>query len=222
MNGTGKPVSLLHLQWGNGFSVVYYNAYTIKELMYYRPFTFAVRQNAMEIKPVTNVTVRTGRIEIGNKTCRYLAQKTWPQDGEQRRKGRKMDRNEKIKLLRRYLPAQRRIIEIHEEILRARSAAERISPAISAMQREENGGNALERAVERIAELEEQETKFAKPCEAVRRAIGKLPCETERLVLRYKYTNYGYSFSRIAGRIGTSRNTVMRMHDLAIENLEIE
>lgn len=75
----------------------------------------------------------------------------------------------------------------------------------------------LVRGLELFPTVVEPKIQTARAEEAVREAVENLP-ECERDVIRGRYWE-GWSFRKIAGRLGKDHKTVVRWHDSALKGI---
>lgn len=135
-----------------------------------------------------------------------------------------MDYNEKIAFLRRYRDAQRTMRRLLEELAQLRAEAASVSVALSGMPSGGGDGQAIPRAVERIADAESRlasayGTALAE-CSRVKDAIDTVPDPLRRDILTRRYI-LGQRWERIAADNDLVMRQVFRLHHRAVESLDL-
>lgn len=136
-----------------------------------------------------------------------------------------MDYNEKIAFLRRYRDAQRTMRRLLEELAQLRAEAASVSAALSGMPSGGGDGQAIPRAVERIADAESRlasayGTALAERSR-VKDAIDTVPDPLRRGILIRRYI-LGQRWERVAADLDRDLRWVLRLHHRAVEDLTIE
>ena len=136
-----------------------------------------------------------------------------------------MDYNEKIAFLRRYRDAQRTMRRLLEELAQLRAEAASVSAALSGMPSGGGDGQAIPRAVERIADAESRlasayGTALAERSR-VKDAIDTVPDPLRRDILTRRYI-LGQRWERIAADNDRDLRWVLRLHHRAVDELTIE
>ena len=136
-----------------------------------------------------------------------------------------MTRDEKIAWLKRYAEAEREIDRITENIQRWASRRKRMGGSImSAPSQVASDCNVVERATERIAELQHNLLERIDEHESVKAeieaAISALESGKQREVLRHRYLE-GATFERVAVEMCYSYRQVMNIHREAMNILMI-
>ena len=133
-----------------------------------------------------------------------------------------MDYNEKIAFLRRYRDAQRTMRRLLEELTQLRAEAASVSQALNGMPSGGGDGQAIPRAVERIADAESRlasayGTALAERSR-VKDAIDTVPGPLRRDILTRRYI-LGQRWERIAADNDLVMRQVFRLHHRAVEDL---
>ena len=136
-----------------------------------------------------------------------------------------MDYNEKIAFLRRYRDAQRTMRRCMEELSQLRAEAASVSVALSGMPSGGGDGQAIPRAVERIADAESRlasaySTALAERSR-IKDAIDTVPDPLRRDILTRRYI-LGQRWERIAADLDRDLRWVLRLHHRAVDELTIE
>lgn len=136
-----------------------------------------------------------------------------------------MTYDEKIAFLRRYRDAQRTMRRLLEELQQLQAEATSVSQALSGMPSGGGDGQAIPRAVERIADAESRLVSaygaaFAE-CSRVKDAIDTVPDPLRRDILTSRYI-LGQRWERIAADIDRDLRWVLRLHRRAVDELTIE
>lgn len=136
-----------------------------------------------------------------------------------------MDYNEKIAFLRRYRDAQRTMRRCMEELAQLRAEAASVSQALSGMPSGGGDGQAIPRAVERIADAESRlasaySTALAERSR-IKDAIDTVPDPLRRDILTRRYI-LGQRWERIAADLDRDLRWVLRLHHRAVDELTIE
>lgn len=135
-----------------------------------------------------------------------------------------MDYNEKIAFLRRYRDAQRTMRRLLEELAQLRAEAASISAALSGMPSGGGDGQAIPRAVERIADAESRlasayGTALAERSR-VKDAIDTVEDPLRRDILTRRYI-LGQRWERIAADNNLTLRRVLQIHHKTVEAMEI-
>lgn len=132
---------------------------------------------------------------------------------------------EKIAFLRRYQDAQRTMRRLLEELQQLQAEATSVSQALSGMPSGGGDGQAIPRAVERIADAESRLVSAygaaLAECSRVKDAIDTVPDPLRRDILTSRYI-LGQRWERIAADIDRDLRWVMRLHRRAVDELTIE
>lgn len=136
-----------------------------------------------------------------------------------------MTYDEKIAFLRRYRDAQRTMRCLLEELAQLRAEAASVSAALSGMPSGGGDGQAIPRAVERIADAESRlasayGTALAERSR-VKDAIDTVPDPLRRDILTRRYI-LGQRWERIAADLDRDLRWVLRLHHRAVDELTIE
>ena len=136
-----------------------------------------------------------------------------------------MTYDEKIAFLRRYRDAQRTMRRLLEELAQLRAEAASVSAALSGMPSGGGDGQAIPRAVERIADAESRlasayGTALAERSR-VKDAIDTVPDPLRRDILIRRYI-LGQRWERVAADLDRDLRWVLRLHHRAVEDLTIE
>lgn len=136
-----------------------------------------------------------------------------------------MTYDEKIAFLRRYLDANRTMSRLLEELQQLQTEAASVSQALSGMPSGGGDGQAIPRAVERIADAESRlvsayGTALSERCR-VKDAIDTVPDPLRRDILTRRYI-LGQRWERIAADIDRDLRWVLRLHRRAVDELTIE
>ena len=136
-----------------------------------------------------------------------------------------MTYDEKIAFLRRYRDAQRTMRCLLEELAQLRAEAASVSAALSGMPSGDGDGQAIPRAVERIADAESRlasayGTALAERSR-VKDAIDTVPDPLRRDILTRRYI-LGQRWERIAADLDRDLRWVLRLHHRAVDELTIE
>ena len=135
-----------------------------------------------------------------------------------------MTYDEKLAFLRRYRDAQRTMRRCMEELSQLRAEAASISAALSGMPSGGGDGQAIPRAVERIADAERRlasayGTALAERSR-VKDAIDTVPDPLRRDILIRRYI-LGQRWERIAADNDLVMRQVFRLHHRAVEALDL-
>lgn len=136
-----------------------------------------------------------------------------------------MTYDEKLAFLRRYRDAQRTMRRCMEELEQLRSEAASVSQALSGIPSGGGDGQAIPRAVERIADAESRlasayGTALAERSR-VKDAIDTVPDPLRRDILTRRYI-LGQRWERIAADLDRDLRWVLRLHHRAVDELTIE
>lgn len=136
-----------------------------------------------------------------------------------------MTYQEKLAFLRRYRDAQRTMRRLLEELQRLQAEATSVSQALSGMPSGGGDGQAIPRAVERIADAESRLVSAygaaLAECSRVKDAIDTVPDPLRRDILTSRYI-LGQRWERIAADIDRDLRWVLRLHHRAVDELTIE
>lgn len=136
-----------------------------------------------------------------------------------------MTYDEKIAFLRRYRDAQRTMRRLLEELQQLQAEATSVSQALSGMPSGGGDGQAIPRAVERIADAESRLVSAygaaLSELNWVKDAIDTVPDPLRRDILTRRYI-LGQRWERIAADIDRDLRWVLRLHHRAVEELTIE
>lgn len=136
-----------------------------------------------------------------------------------------MTYDEKIAFLRRYRDAQRTMRRLLEELQQLQAEATSVSQALSGMPSGGGDGQAIPRAVERIADAESRLVSAygaaLAECSRVKDAIDTVPDPLRRDILTSRYI-LGQRWERIAADIDRDLRWVLRLHRRAVDELTIE
>ena len=136
-----------------------------------------------------------------------------------------MTYDEKIAFLRRYRDAQRTMRRLLEELQQLQAEATSVSQALSGMPSGGGDGQAIPRAVERIADAESRLVSAygaaLAECSRVKDAIDTVPDPLRRDILTSRYI-LGKRWERIAADIDRDLRWVLRLHRRAVDELTIE
>lgn len=135
-----------------------------------------------------------------------------------------MTYDEKLAFLRRYRDAQRTERRLLEELAQLRAEAASVSQALSGMPSGGGDGQAIPRAVERIADAESRlasayGTALAERSR-VKDAIDTVPDPLRRDILTRRYI-LGQRWERIAADNDLVMRQVFRLHHRAVESLDL-
>ena len=135
-----------------------------------------------------------------------------------------MTYDEKLAYLRRYRDAQRTMRRLLEELAQLRAEAASVSQALSGMPSDGGDGQAIPRAVERIADAESRlasayGTALAERSR-VKDAIDTVPDPLRRDILTRRYI-LGQRWERIAADNDLVMRQVFRLHHRAVESLDL-
>ena len=136
-----------------------------------------------------------------------------------------MTYDEKLAFLRRYRDAQRTMRRLLEELQQLQAEATSVSQALSGMPSDGGDGQAIPRAVERIADAESRLVSAygaaLAECNRVKDAIDTVPDPLRRDILTSRYI-LGQRWERIAAYIDRDLRWVLRLHHRAVDELTIE
>lgn len=136
-----------------------------------------------------------------------------------------MTYDEKIAFLRRYRDAQRTMRRLLEELQQLQAEATSVSQALSGMPSGGGDGQAIPRAVERIADAESRLVSAygaaLAECSRVKDAIDTVPDPLRRDILTSRYI-LCKRWERIAADIDRDLRWVLRLHHRAVDELTIE
>ena len=136
-----------------------------------------------------------------------------------------MTYDEKLAYLRRYRDAQRTMRRLLEELQQLQAEATSVSQALSGMPSGGGDGQAIPRAVERIADAESRLVSAygaaLAECNRVKDAIDTVPDPLRRDILTSRYI-LGQRWERIAADIDRDLRWVLRLHHRAVDELTIE
>lgn len=136
-----------------------------------------------------------------------------------------MTYDEKLAFLRRYRDAQRTMRRLLEELAQLRAEAASVSQALSGMPSDGGDGQAIPRAVERIADAESRLAAAYGAALAersrVKDAIDTVPDPLRRDILIRRYI-LGQRWERIAAELDRDMRWVLRLHHRAVDDLTIE
>lgn len=136
-----------------------------------------------------------------------------------------MTYDEKIVFLRRYRDAKRTMRCLLEELQQLQAEATSVSQALSGMPSGGGDGQAIPRAVERIADAESRLVSAygaaLAECSRVKDAIDTVPDPLRRDILTSRYI-LGQRWERIAADIDRDLRWVLRLHHRAVDELTIE
>lgn len=136
-----------------------------------------------------------------------------------------MTYDEKIAFLRRYRDVQRTMRRLLEELQQLQAEATSVSQALSGMPSGGGDGQAIPRAVERIADAESRLVSAYGAALAelnwVKDAIDTVPDPLRRDILTRRYI-LGQRWERIAADIDRDLRWVLRLHHRAVDELTIE
>ena len=135
-----------------------------------------------------------------------------------------MTYDEKLAFLRRYRDAQRTMRRLLEELAQLRAETASVSAALSGMPSGGGDGQAIPRAVERIADAESRlasayGTALAE-LSRVKDAIDTVPDPLRRDILTRRYI-LGQRWERIAADNDLVMRQVFRLHHRAVESLDL-
>ena len=135
-----------------------------------------------------------------------------------------MDYNEKIAFLRRYRDAQRTMRRLLEELQQLQAEATSVSQALSGMPSGGGDGQAIPRAVERIADAESRLVSAYGAAlserNRVKDAIDTVPDPLRRDILTRRYILV-QRWERIAADNDLVMRQVFRLHHRAVEDLSL-
>ena len=135
-----------------------------------------------------------------------------------------MTYDEKLAFLRRYRDAQRTMRRCMEELSQLRAEAASVSAALSGMPSGGGDGQAIPRAVERIADAESRLASAYGTALAERSrvndAIDTVPDPLRRDILTRRYI-LGQRWERIAADNDLVMRQVFRLHHRAVEALDL-
>lgn len=136
-----------------------------------------------------------------------------------------MTYDEKIAFLRRYRDAQRTMRCLLEELQQLQAEATSVSQALSGMPSGGGDGQAIPRAVERIADAESRLVSAYGAALAersrIKDAIDTVPDPLRRDILTWRYI-LGHRWERIAAELDRDMRWVLRLHHRAVDGLTIE
>lgn len=136
-----------------------------------------------------------------------------------------MTYSEKVEWLKRYRYAQRTMRRLLEELQQLQAEATSVSQALSGMPSGGGDGQAIPRAVERIADAESRLVSAygaaLAECSRVKDAIDTVPDPLRRDILTSRYI-LGQRWERIAADIDRDLRWVLRLHHRAVDELTIE
>ena len=136
-----------------------------------------------------------------------------------------MTYDEKLAFLRRYRDAQRTMRRLLEELAQLRAEAASVSVALSGMPSGGGDGQAIPRAVERIADAESRLAAAYGAALAersrVKDAIDTVPDPLRRDILTRRYI-LGQRWERVAADLDRDLRWVLRLHHRTVEDLTIE
>lgn len=136
-----------------------------------------------------------------------------------------MTYDEKIAFLRRYRDAQRTMRRLLEELQQLQAEATSVSQALSGMPSGGGDGQAIPRAVERIADAESRLVSAYGAAlserNRVKDAIDTVPDPLRRDILTSRYI-LGQRWEYIAVTLDRDMRWVLRLHHRAVEELTIE
>ena len=136
-----------------------------------------------------------------------------------------MTYDEKLAFLRRYRDAQRTMRRLLEELAQLRSEAASVSQALRGAPSGGGDGQAIPRAVERIADAESRLAAAYGAALAersqVKDAIDTVPDPLRRDILTSRYI-LGQRWERIAADNDRDLRWVLRLHHRAVDELTIE
>ena len=131
----------------------------------------------------------------------------------------------KVEFLRRYRDAQRTERRLIEEMAQLRAEAASVSQALSGTPGGSGDGQAIPRAVERIADAESRLASAYGAALAARAevkdAIDTVPDPLRRDILTRRYI-LGQRWERIAADLDRDKRWVLRLHHRAVDGLTIE
>ena len=135
-----------------------------------------------------------------------------------------MTYDEKLAFLRRYRDAQRTMCRLLEELAQLRAEAASVSAALSGMPSGGGDGQAIPRAVERIADAESRlasayGTALAERSR-VKDAIDTVPDHLRRDILTRRYI-LGQRWERIAADNNLTLRRVLQIHHKTVDAMEI-
>lgn len=135
-----------------------------------------------------------------------------------------MTYDEKLAFLRRYRDAQRTMRRCMEELAQLRDEAASVSQALSGMPSDGGDGQAIPRAVERIADAESRLVSAYGAAlserNRVKDAIDTVPDPLRRDILTRRYI-LGQRWERIAADNDLVMRQVFRLHHRAVESLDL-
>ena len=135
-----------------------------------------------------------------------------------------MTYDEKIAFLRRYRDAQRTMRRLLEELQQLQAEATSVSQALSGMPSGGGDGQAIPRAVERIADAESRLVSAygaaLAECSRVKDAIDTVPDPLRRDILTRRYI-LGQRWERIAADNDLVMRQVFRLHHRAVEAMDL-
>ena len=136
-----------------------------------------------------------------------------------------MTYSEKVEWLKRYRYAQRTMRRLLAELQQLQAEATSVSQALSGMPSGGGDGQAIPRAVERIADAESRLVSAygaaLAECSRVKDAIDTVPDPLRRDILTSRYI-LGQRWERIAADIDRDLRWVLRLHHRAVDELTIE
>ena len=137
----------------------------------------------------------------------------------------KMTTQEKKQYLSRYLDSKKRFDCISDRMLHIRQMAERIRSVIS----EESDGSLrlavqVERTISQLElcaeELEQEAVRMRRTMKEIRSVIDTVPDESLRLLLELRYLS-GYTLEETAERMNYSCRHVSRLHEAALQKIDV-
>ena len=136
-----------------------------------------------------------------------------------------MTYDEKIAFLRRYCDAQRTMRRLLEELQQLQAEATSVSQALTGAPSGGGDGQAIPRAVERIAAAESRlDSAYGAAlavCAEVKDAIDTISDPLRRDILTRRYI-LGQRWERIAADLDRDKRWVLRLHHRAVDGLTIE
>lgn len=135
-----------------------------------------------------------------------------------------MTYSEKVEWLKRYRYAQRTMRRLLEELQQLQAEATSVSQALSGMPSGGGDGQAIPRAVERIADAESRLVSAygaaLAECSRVKDAIDTVPDPLRRDILTSRYI-LGQRWERIAADNNFTLRRVLQIHHKTVEAMEI-
>lgn len=131
----------------------------------------------------------------------------------------------KVQWLKRYGLAKTAEQRLRQRLCEVRSRSVGVSMLSGAHVQTTRGQSGVERAAEHIAKAESElaaQTQRRKQLYVeTMRAIVQLPDQNQRRALKYRYVN-GLTFAEISERMDFSRKWVYRLHDKALDQIQID